>query len=142
MNGILCRPEYVEAQPDNLMLHALEGKTDLLAPELLARLQQQQAAVQQQEGAGRVRGKVAAEALRQLLSAPQVGLLLLLSLVVLVLLLLLVMVVMVVVLLLQLLVEERGSVQHVAASAGHMGGLCCGLGAGGWGLWAVGWGLC
>jgi hypothetical protein len=42
-----------------------------VAPELLARLQQQQQQRQQQEG-GRAQGRVAAEALQQLLSKDQV----------------------------------------------------------------------
>lgn len=61
-----CRPEYVEAQSEGLVLAALEGK--VINPALLAQLQQQQ----QQQGAGRARGKVAAEALQQLLSKDQV----------------------------------------------------------------------
>ncbi|WIA23852.1 hypothetical protein OEZ85_013510 [Tetradesmus obliquus] len=78
--ALLCpyyRPEYVEAQAFEPMggslIEALHSKAGVaVAPELLARLQQQRQQQQQQDG-GRAQGRVAAEALQQLLSKEQVS---------------------------------------------------------------------
>jgi hypothetical protein len=74
---LYCRPEYVEAQGlealgmGGSMLEALHKRGGLpLSPELTARLQQAQQ--QQRQDTGRAQGRVAAEALQQLLSKPQV----------------------------------------------------------------------
>jgi hypothetical protein len=75
---MLCRPEYVDAQGFEALgmggsaLAAMHRKGGIsLSPELMAQLQQAQQQQQKQQQIG-AQGRVAAEALQQLLSKDQV----------------------------------------------------------------------